>query len=139
MDLLIIGLGNPGRQYEETNHNVGFDFINGLSQKLSIRLKKALFLQAEVGRAVFNGNKIILVKPQTFMNRSGDIFPKILKYTGLGVESLLVVCDQLDLPPGVARLKKSGSAGGQKGLNSIIQKLNTNQFMRLFIIMISIV
>ncbi len=133
MDLLLVGLGNPGRQYDATRHNVGFDFIEHLSKKYDIHLKRALFLPAQVGKGIVDTKKCILVKPQTYMNRSGDIFPKIFNQTNTTKSNLLVVCDNLDLPVGEARLKLKGSSGGQKGLKSISAKIGTEDFMRLFI------
>lgn len=133
MNLLVVGLGNPGRQYDETRHNVGFDFLESIAKICGIHFKRGILLPAEVGKGFCNGNKIILVKPRTFMNCSGDIFPKILQQHDMDPSNLLVVCDNMDLEVGTARLKLKGSSAGQKGLQSIIRKLGTDQFMRLYI------
>lgn len=133
MDLLIVGLGNPSRQYDKARHNVGFDFIEHLAKKYDVVFKKGIFSNVVVSKAIVNGHKLFLAMPQTYMNNSGQIFPSVLKQTNLDVENLLVVCDNLDLPPGQMRLKKSGSSGGQKGLASISSYLHTNDFKRLFI------
>ena len=133
MDLLIVGLGNPSRQYDATRHNVGFDFLNLLSQKWNLVFKRAIFLPAEVARGTVSGCRVALVKPQTYMNLSGDIFPRIFKQLDMDVSNLLVVCDNMDLPAGTVRLKRQGGSGGQKGLQSIIDRLQTRQFYRLFV------
>lgn len=133
MDLLLVGLGNPSRQYDATRHNVGFDFLDTLAAQWNLSFKRALFLPAEVARVSVGASRLVLVKPQTYMNLSGDIFPRIFKQVNMGVDNLLVVCDNMDLPPGVIRLKKEGGSGGQKGLQSIIDRLGTKQFYRLFV------
>lgn len=133
MDLLIVGLGNPGRQYDETRHNVGFDFIERLAELCQIRMKRGLLIQAETGKGLVSGSRVVLVRPQTYMNRSGDIFPKILKQHNMDLSNLVVVCDNLDIPPGAARLKLSGSSAGQKGLGSIIKKSGSQEFKRLYL------
>lgn len=133
MNLFLIGLGNPGRQYDKTRHNVGFDFIDRIAEKHNVKMKRKLLIPAEVGSFNLLSDKIILVKPLTFMNCSGDIFPRILKNTNMDISNICVICDNLDLPPGTVRLKQKGSSAGQKGLKSIINALSTDLFNRLYI------
>lgn len=133
MDLLIVGLGNPGRQYDKTRHNVGFDFIEILANRFCVTFKRALFAQATIGKTQIADAKLALAVPFTYMNNSGDIFPSILKQTNMDLSNLVVVCDNMDLAPGHLRLKSGGSSGGQKGLQSIIDRVGTKDFCRLFI------
>jgi peptidyl-tRNA hydrolase, PTH1 family len=127
---LIVGLGNPGREYKETRHNVGFMVVDRLCQKWGVKptrlQSKALVAQTLVGE-----EKIILAKPQTFMNLSGESVGPLVRYYKLELSQLLVVHDDLDLPLGTLRLRPGGGSGGQKGLNSIIQKLGTQDFPRM--------
>lgn len=127
---LIVGLGNPGAKYHGTRHNVGFGFIDqllpvGTSARTDIRFKSEL---AEISVA---GKKVYLLKPLTFMNLSGDAVGSFARYYKIAPENILVVHDELDLPPGVLRLKKGGGSGGHRGLNDIIAKLGSKDFYRL--------
>ena len=133
MNLLIVGLGNPGRQYDKTRHNVGFEFIEAIASKLNIKLKKRFLLQAEIGSTFIGKDKIFLVKPLTYMNNSGSIFPKLFSISMMKSENLIVICDNMDLPVGETRLKFKGSSGGQKGLLSIISAIKSEKFARLYI------
>ncbi|UCF98729.1 MAG: aminoacyl-tRNA hydrolase [Spirochaetaceae bacterium] len=126
-------MGNPGDRYSATRHNVGFRTLDVLAARFRRSFKKPflknyLFTQVDLG-----ADRMFLVKPLTFMNNSGDIFPEILKRTGAGLESILVVCDTMDLTVGQCRVKRSGSAAGQKGLASIIRRLGRQDFPRLYI------
>ena len=126
----IVGLGNPGSEYARTRHNAGAMVVGRLAERhgiaLAIRRHHALY-----GRGVVGGVEALLVQPQTFMNNSGDAVRRILAYYGLGPEHLLVLVDDINLPLGSLRLRRSGSDGGQKGLRSIAQHLRTNEFARL--------
>ncbi|NLY11134.1 MAG: aminoacyl-tRNA hydrolase [Firmicutes bacterium] len=127
---IIVGLGNPGSRYANTRHNMGFWVIDELSKQWNISVNKTRF-EAIYGEGVVFSEKVILVKPQTFMNLSGSSVKQALNYFSQDVSSLLIVYDDLDLEPGVIRLKPSGSAGGHNGVKDIIQKLATQDFARL--------
>jgi PTH1 family peptidyl-tRNA hydrolase len=127
---LIVGLGNPGREYRTTRHNVGFMVIDRLSQTLAARLSR-LQSRALVGAAVWEEQKIVLAKPQTFMNLSGQAVSSLVRFYHLPLEQLLVIHDDIDLPFGTLRMRPGGGAAGQKGLISIIEQLGTQEFPRL--------
>lgn len=127
---VIVGLGNPGERYEGTRHNVGFDVVWELSRHWSVGRSKARF-EAEVAETLVGSEKVLLVWPQTFMNLSGRSVGQLLKFYQVSPSDLLVICDDLNLKLGQLRLRAAGSAGGQKGLLSIIQTLGTERFPRL--------
>jgi PTH1 family peptidyl-tRNA hydrolase len=127
---LIIGLGNPGREYKFTRHNIGFLTIDELAIRLSIKITHVKN-KAVIGSGLYNQTKITLAKPQTFMNLSGQSVVSLIKYYKLPVEHTLIVHDDLDLPFGTLRMRPSGSAGGQKGILSVIQMLGSDQIPRL--------
>lgn len=127
---LIFGLGNPGPQYRDNRHNVGFKAIDALSKRLDIPLKRVQF-KAMWGSGVHEGVKITLVKPQTFMNLSGQAVASFVHFYKVPLENILVICDDMDIPFGTIRVRKAGSSGGQNGLNSIIEKLGSREFPRL--------
>lgn len=127
---VIVGLGNPGKKYEKTRHNVGFEVIGELARKWhadGFREKH----QALVTEATHAGEKVLLVAPQTFMNLSGVSVRLVSDFYRLPVDDLLVICDDFNLPLGLLRTRAQGSAGGQNGLDNIIQQLGTQQFARL--------
>ena len=128
-----MGLGNPGPRYSRTRHNVGFRTVELLAKRLRVNLKRALWKNYLLAAAHHAGGVLYLVKPLTYMNRSGQIFPDLWSQVKGGAESLLVVCDTLDLPPGQCRLRRKGSSAGHKGLSSIIASLGREDFMRLYI------
>ncbi|MBT3314912.1 MAG: aminoacyl-tRNA hydrolase [Anaerolineae bacterium] len=127
---LIVGLGNPGREYRENRHNIGFMLIDSLAFRLGAKMSrmqsKALVASARHGDA-----KIILAKPQTFMNLSGQAIQALVRFYKTPLENILVAHDDLDLPFETIRLRPGGGAGGQKGIKSTIQHLSTNDFPRL--------
>ena len=127
---LIVGLGNPGTKYATTKHNIGFMTLDEIAHREQLNFNKTL-CQAELAEYFVNGEKIILVKPQTFMNDSGRAVGPLLDYFDLTVADLLVVYDDLDLPTGAIRLRSSGGAGGHNGIKSLIQHLGTKEFPRL--------
>jgi peptidyl-tRNA hydrolase, PTH1 family len=134
---LIIGLGNPGREYRETRHNVGFMLLDRLAVKLNARFTR-LQSKALVASAIFVPNrvdasdcKIILAKPQTFMNLSGQSVLGLIHFYKLPLTNLLVAHDDLDLPPGTIRIRPDGGSAGQKGMTSILERLGTDDFARL--------
>lgn len=127
---LIIGLGNPGKQYEKTRHNLGFMVIDVLAERTSAQVKREE-CRALVGNAIIEGEKVELVKPQTFMNLSGEAVACLLKKDSRSIEKMIVVVDDLALPLGKIRIRPKGSAGGHNGLKSIIECLGTENFVRL--------
>jgi len=127
---LVVGLGNPGRKYEGTRHNIGFEVVAELGRKYSIARPKSKF-DAEWADVQIGGQKVILACPLTYMNRSGYAVARLVEFFKLEPEHLLVICDDLNLPVGRLRLRARGSAGGQKGLNDIIRQLGTQDFCRL--------
>ncbi len=127
---LIVGLGNPGREYRATRHNVGFMVVDSLAQAWQIRMMRVQ-AKAIIGSGVVAGNKVVLAKPQTYMNLSGESVVPLMRFYKIASSCLMVVHDDLDLPPGTLRLRPGGGAGGQKGVASIIQRLNGQDFARL--------
>jgi PTH1 family peptidyl-tRNA hydrolase len=127
---VIIGLGNPGKKYEETRHNVGFMTIDKISEQWGIPGQQAKF-RALVGEGRIDSQKILLVKPQTYMNLSGEAVAEILHFYKLTADDILVIYDDLDLPLGQLRLREKGSSGGHNGIKSIIQHLATQEFKRI--------
>lgn len=127
---LIVGLGNPGKEYEETRHNIGFKVIDLLSRKLDIPLANTKF-KGIYGMGMKNGERVILLKPMTFMNLSGEAVRPIMDYYDIEPENLLVIYDELDLPVGKIRLRYKGSSGGHNGLKSIISHIGTQEFNRI--------
>lgn len=127
---LIAGLGNPGPQYANTRHNAGFMLLDRLAYELGAPIRRGAH-QGLIGEAQIGGEKVILLKPLTYMNLSGQSVVPALRYYKLGPGDLIVVSDDLDLPLGKLRLRTSGSSGGQRGLQSIIQMLGTQDFARL--------
>jgi PTH1 family peptidyl-tRNA hydrolase len=127
---LVVGLGNPGRKYAGTRHNVGFDVVARLARRCAAPAPRPDF-QAEVTEAAIHGERVLLAAPQTYMNLSGRSVRQMVDFYKLPLDQLLVVCDDLNLPPGRLRLRASGSAGGQKGLQNIIEHLGTEEFPRL--------
>ena len=128
---LIVGLGNPGRQYEKTRHNAGFLFLDSLAQELGCSWSNESRFQAWFAEGSVANAKVMLLKPDTFMNRSGLSVGKIARYYKLLPEEILVVHDELDFNPGIVKLKKDGGHAGHNGLRDIIAHLGSNQFYRL--------
>ncbi len=127
---LLIGLGNPGREYRENRHNVGFMVIDRLSVRLNASLTR-LQSKALVGTARYEGHSLLLAKPQTFMNLSGQAVRGLVRFYKVPPERLLVIHDDLDLPFGILRLRPDGGSGGHKGVASIIESLGETNFPRL--------
>ena len=128
--LIVVGLGNPGREYARTRHNVGFDVLDVLSEKTGIALTKSA-MHGLIGEGFVGGEKLVLVKPQTFMNLSGQCVTELVSWYKPELDRLLVVYDDIDLPLGKLRLRKAGSAGTHNGMRSIIGLLGTQDFPRL--------
>ena len=127
---IIAGLGNPGKEYEETRHNAGFKVIDRLSDKYNIDVTEGKF-KGLIGKGVIDGNKVILVKPLTYMNNSGECIRAVMDYYKAGTEDLIVIYDDISLAPGKLRLRPKGSAGGHNGIKSIIAHLGTEKFKRI--------
>lgn len=127
---LIVGLGNPGKNYERTRHNVGFRALDAFAARRGIRVARAKF-QALCGEGSIGGVPVALLKPTTFMNLSGEAVSAAARYYKLPPERVLVLCDDVSLAPGVIRIRDSGSAGGHNGLRSLIDRLGSENFPRL--------
>jgi peptidyl-tRNA hydrolase, PTH1 family len=127
---LLVGLGNPGREYRETRHNVGFQAVDQLCASFGIKLSR-LQSKALIGTGLWQGCKIVLVKPQTFMNLSGQAVTSLLRFYKVPLSQLLVFHDDIDLPVGTLRIRPGGGSAGQRGLASIIEQLGTQDFPRM--------
>ncbi|MEY3107023.1 MAG: hypothetical protein RIT35_1196 [Pseudomonadota bacterium] len=128
---LIVGLGNPGQQYEKTRHNAGFLFLDRLASELGVFWVSQSKFQCSLAEANIGNTSVMLLKPTTFMNRSGESVGKVARYYKVMQEEILVVHDELDFNPGVLRLKISGGHAGHNGLRDIISHLGSNEFYRL--------
>lgn len=126
---IIVGLGNPGKRYEDTRHNIGFKTIDALADKLNIKVNKIKF-KGLVGEGRIAGEKVILLKPHTFMNNSGESVVEILNFYKLKPENLLVVVDDIDIEFAQLKIKKNGSAGTHNGLKSIVNLIGSKDFAR---------
>ncbi|MFD2444308.1 aminoacyl-tRNA hydrolase [Bacillus sp. CGMCC 1.16607] len=127
---LIVGLGNPGKQYDHTRHNVGFDVIDELSKQLNIGLDQLKF-KGVFGMGYVGTEKVLLLKPLTYMNLSGESIRAVMDYFDIDTEDLLVIYDDLDIPVGKMRLRQKGSAGGHNGIKSTIAHIGTQEFNRI--------
>jgi len=127
---LIVGLGNPGPRYHHNRHNVGFMVLDALADTANIPIRRVEF-RALIGKGEYAEERLILAKPQTFMNNSGQAVGELVRFYKIPIERLIVVHDDLDLPYGTLRLRPRGGAGGQRGMGSIMAKLNTQDFARL--------
>jgi PTH1 family peptidyl-tRNA hydrolase len=127
---LVVGLGNPGRQYDGTRHNIGYDLLARLAQREACTERSRRF-SGQIGSIRVATEKVWLLWPETFMNLSGHSVQPALAFYGLEPQDLLVICDDLNLPLGQLRVRKQGSDGGQKGLRSIIAQLGRSDFPRL--------
>ena len=128
---LIVGLGNPGREYESTRHNVGFRWVDELAREHKLSFNSEAKFHGLTVRGTLHGHELWLLKPQTFMNISGRAVGSLAQFYKITPAEMLVVHDELDLPPGVARLKMGGGHGGHNGLKDIIAHLGTKDFLRL--------
>ena len=127
---LIVGLGNPGKQFDRTRHNIGFEVLDYMSEYFQIPLDKSKF-KGIYGVGIIAGEKVILLKPLTYMNLSGESIRPIMDYYNIGIEGLVVIYDDLDLPVGKIRLRQKGSSGGHNGIKSTIQHVGTEKFNRI--------
>lgn len=127
---LIVGLGNPGRRYEKTRHNLGFICVNCLARDYNIKMNKNQG-NARTGKGNIAGNEVLLARPQTYMNLSGESVRLLLNKTHTGTDELIVIHDDLDLPVGKIRVRFGGGSGGHKGINSIFQATGSRDFYRV--------
>ncbi len=126
---VIVGLGNPGRRYAKTRHNIGFVVADNLAERYGIELRTKELYAA--GKGSMEGNKIVLVEPLTFMNRSGLAVRDVMKRHGVEAGNLIVIHDDIDTETGKLKIRKKGSSGGHKGIESIIQETGTSEFIRV--------
>ena len=127
---LIVGLGNPESDYSRTRHNMGFDVINKLAEKFDIKVNKSKF-KAEYGTGTINDEKVVLVKPQTYMNLSGEAVQEFVNFYKIENKDLIVIYDDIDTTPGKIRIRKVGGPGTHNGMKSVVGCLNTEDFTRV--------
>ncbi|MBR6733562.1 MAG: aminoacyl-tRNA hydrolase [Kiritimatiellae bacterium] len=129
---VIAGLGNPGAEYANTPHSIGFEVVDALAREIGASWRASSSFGGELAAGMLGGVKVVLVKPMTYMNLSGDCVAPVVKYhNAKAAEDLLVVSDDIDLPVGKMRVRKGGSAGGHNGLKSVIERTGTPDFVRL--------
>ena len=128
---IVAGLGNPDRKYAGTRHNIGFDVITHLSDKYNIGISKTGF-KSKLGQGFIEGEKVLLMKPQTYMNLSGEAVSEAVNFYRIDAgEEVIIIQDDIDLAPGNIRIRAKGSAGGHNGIKSIISHLGSNEFIRI--------
>lgn len=127
---LIVGLGNPEKDYKDTRHNIGFNTINKLSKEYKIEVTKNKF-KGLYGSGSIEGEKVILLKPQTFMNLSGESIKEIIQFYKIEMEQLIIIYDDIDIEPGAIKVRKTGGAGTHNGMKSVIHELDTQNFKRI--------
>lgn len=129
-DYMIVGLGNPGRQYEGTRHNAGFICIDAIADKYSVKINKLKF-KSLMGEGRIEGRRCLFLKPQTSMNLSGEAVRDAADFYKIPIERIIVISDDISLDPGKLRIRRKGSDGGQRGLKNIIYHLKSNEFPRI--------
>ena len=127
---IIAGLGNPTSQYEGTRHNIGFDVMDALAEKYNISISEKKH-KALCGKGVIEGEKVLLVKPQTYMNLSGEAIREAVNFYKIEPEELIVIYDDIDIPTGTFRIRKKGSAGTHNGMRSVVYQIQSDQFPRI--------
>ncbi len=127
---IVAGLGNPGKQYYDTRHNAGFIFMDYLSEKLGVKIDRSKF-SSLVSEADISGKRVLLMKPQTYMNKSGEAIRDAAEFYKIAPENIIIVYDDVSLSPGVMRIRLKGSDGGHNGIKSIIYQLESNTFPRI--------
>jgi PTH1 family peptidyl-tRNA hydrolase len=128
---LIVGLGNPGKQYERTRHNVGFEVLDELARRATADFRKPWLAKAQTATAHIGDHAVLLVKPVTFMNLSGEAVAALVRKRGWAPNDVLVVSDDVELPIGRLRIRERGGAGGHNGLKSVLERLGSDDFVRL--------
>ncbi len=129
--ILVVGLGNPGRTYDHTRHNVGFAVVDELARRCGGAFRRSWRFPAELAEAGLGGQTVLLAKPRTFMNRSGEAAGPLARKKGVAVADVVAVVDDVELPVGRLRIRRGGSAGGHNGLKSLIEHLGTDEFPRV--------
>ena len=127
---LIVGLGNPEEDYSETRHNMGFNVINQISKKYEIEVNKKKH-KGLIGKGIIEGKKVILLKPQTFMNLSGESIRECMDFYKIEPQDLLVIYDDIDIEPGIIKLRKQGGPGTHNGMKSVVKEIGTSKFSRI--------
>ena len=127
---LVVGLGNPGREYEKTRHNIGFITIENYADKLGVLINKSKF-NGLYGEVLINGEKVILLKPQSYINLSGEVIRKFVDFYKINISDILIIHDDLDLNVGTYKIKQKGSSGGHNGLKNIELHLGTQEYKRI--------
>lgn len=127
---LIVGLGNPEGEYSKTRHNMGFDVVNKIADKYGIKVSKKKF-QGLYGKGEIEGEKVVLIKPQTYMNLSGDCVGKFVSFFKVEPEEIIVIYDDLDVKAGTIRIRKKGGPGTHNGMKSVVDELATDEFYRI--------
>ena len=127
---LIVGLGNPENEYANTRHNMGFDTINKLAEAYQIELNKNKF-KGIYGTGIIESEKVILLKPQTYMNLSGESVIEAIQFYKIDLQNLIIVYDDMDIEPGMIKIRKKGGAGSHNGMKSVIQNIHTEEFTRI--------
>ena len=127
---LIVGLGNPGKEYAKTRHNMGFLVLDSIKQKLDLGEWKSKFNGLFIN-TVINGEKVIFLKPQNYINLSGDVLIRFVRFFDIKTEDILIISDDLDLPLGIIKLKEKGTSGGHNGLKNIEKQLGTIEYKRI--------
>ena len=130
IDYIVVGLGNPGKKYEGTRHNAGFIAVDALADTAGVRVDRVKF-KSLCGELTVDGKKLLLLKPQTFMNNSGEAVQEALSFYKLPPENCVIICDDISLDVGTIRIRRKGSDGGQRGMRSIITLCGSEQFPRI--------
>ena len=127
---LIVGLGNPGKEYDKTRHNVGFRMIDKITDNLNVEINKEKF-DGKYGEKVINDEKYLFLKPQRYMNLSGTVIKQFVDYFKININDIIIICDDLDMEVGKIRLRTKGSSGGHNGLKDIEKNLGTSEYKRI--------
>ena len=127
---LVVGLGNPEGEYSNTRHNMGFDTINKIAEKLDVKISKEKF-KGLYGETVVNDEKVILLKPQTYMNLSGDSVIQFKNFYKIPAEKIIIIYDDMDIEKGTIKIRKKGGPGSHNGMKSIVESINTEEFPRI--------
>ena len=127
---LIVGLGNPEQEYSNTRHNMGFNTVNKLAQEYKIELNKTKF-KGIYGKGIIEDEKVIILKPQTYMNLSGESIIEVMNFYKIDLKDMIVIYDDIDVEPGKIKIRKKGGAGSHNGMKSVIENVNSEEFIRI--------
>ena len=128
---LIVGLGNPGTKYKETRHNIGFKVLDEIARRKKVKFRTKFFYSVKQSKTNFSKNNILLIKPQLFMNRSGEVIKKVIKKNKINITKLVIIYDDVDINFGVVRVREKGSSGTHNGMKSIVDSLESINFKRI--------